>query len=168
MQKKLRVLPVQTDRGVFLRFEQDGVELPPVGPIADGVSFDVSVESAPSEEEPTKKKNTSRDIKRRSLRQEKRAAAGVGGKIQPGSGAIPGKKGDFVIKGEVRGECKFTYASQYSLSLDTMYKIASEAEGGEVPVVEVQFLDKKSGKPLEELVVLYRSDWEKLVNRKRK
>jgi hypothetical protein len=49
-----------------------------------------------------------------------------------------------------------------------MYKIASEAEGGEVPVVEVQFLDKKSGKPLEELVVLYRSDWEKLVNRKRK
>lgn len=168
MQKKLRILPVQTDRGVFLRFEQDGVELPPVGPIADGVSFDVSVEVALGEEEPTKRKNTSRDIKRRSLRQEKRAAAGVGGKIQPGSGAIPGKKGDFVIKGEVRGECKFTYASQYSLSLDTMYKIASEAEGSEVPVVEVQFLDKKSGKPLEELVVLYRSDWEKLVNRKRR
>lgn len=166
MQKKLRVLPVQTDRGVFLRFEQDGVELPPVGPIADGVSFDVSVEGVPLEEEPTKKKNTSRDIKRRSLRQEKRAAAGVGGKTQPGSGAIPGKKGDFIIKGEVRGECKFTYASQYSLSLDTMYKIASEAEGGEVPVVEVQFLDKKSGKPVEELVVMYRSDWEKLVNRK--
>lgn len=168
MQKKLRVLPVQTDRGVFLRFEQDGVELPPVGPIADGVSFDVSVEGTPLEEEPTKKKNTSRDIKRRSLRQEKRAAAGVGGKTQPGSGAIPGKKGDFIIKGEVRGECKFTYASQYSLSLDTMYKIASEAEGGEVPVVEVQFLDKKSGKPVEELLVMYRSDWEKLVNRKHK
>lgn len=168
MQKKLRILPVQTDRGVFLRFEQDGVELSPVGPISDGVSFDVSVEIAPPDEEPTKRKNTSRDIKRRSLRQEKRAAAGVGGKIQPGSGAIPGKKGDFVIKGEVRGECKFTYASQYSLSLDTMYKIASEAEGSEVPVVEVQFLDKKSGKPLEELVVLYRSDWEKLVSRKRK
>lgn len=168
MQKKLRVLPVQTDRGVFLRFEQDGVELQPVGPIADGVSFDVPVESAPPEEEPAKRKNTSRDIKRRSLRQERRAAAGVGGKTQPGSGAIPGRKGDFIIKGKVRGECKFTYASQYSLSLDTMYKIASEAEGGEVPVVEVQFLDKKSGKPVEELVVLYRSDWEKLVNRKLK
>lgn len=162
----LRILPIQTDVGVFLRIEQDGVELHPVGPLESGVSIDVRVDVPTEEAEPPK--NVRREIRRISRRQERRIADGVGGKVQPGSGSIPGKKGDVVRPGDLRIEGKFTYASQYTLRLDTMHKIASEAEGSEVPAVVVHFVDKSSGRTLEELAVLFRSDWEKLVNRKSK
>lgn len=163
----IRILPVETDVGTFLRMEQDGVELHPVGPLKAGTPIDVDLVAAQAEDTEPRRKSASRENRRRSKRQEKQIAAAVGGRVQPGSGSIPGMKGDVVRKGDLRIEAKFTTNSkQYILRLDTMYKIASEAQGDEVPAVIVHFLDKLSGRPVEELAVLFRSDWEKLVNRR--
>lgn len=78
---------------------------------------------------------------RRSQRQEARAAASLGGRVQPGSGAMPFAKGDVRVVGQVRAECKTTSAQSYGLKLAEWRKIQSEAiqGGGEMPVMQIEF-----------------------------
>ena len=67
---------------------------------------------------------------RKSQLQEKRAAKDLGGRVQPGSGASEFAKGDVRKAGQLRVECKTTGYRSYSLKLDDIIKIQSEAMNG--------------------------------------
>lgn len=75
---------------------------------------------------------------KRSQKQEKQAAKRYGGQVQPASGS-GAAKGDVRDAGHIRMECKYTSAASYSLRLDTLKKIESEASTGEDPVLELEF-----------------------------
>lgn len=68
--------------------------------------------------------------KRKSVLQERRTAADVGGYVQPGSGAPAFYKGDVRAPGKVRIECKTTSKGSYALKKDEMEKIKGEAFAG--------------------------------------
>jgi hypothetical protein len=76
---------------------------------------------------------------RKSRRQEKRAAADLGGRVQPASGAMSHAKGDVRTVGSVLAECKTTSKKSYNLKLAEWQKVQSEARGGEMPVMQVEF-----------------------------
>lgn len=77
--------------------------------------------------------------KERSKQQERRSARKVGGRTQPASGALAGRKGDvqsehFVI------ECRYTDAAQYIFKLADWDKLRKQAVvRGREPVMEVEF-----------------------------
>lgn len=75
---------------------------------------------------------------KRSQAQEKRAASRWGGKRQPASGAGT-EKGDVRVKDKIRGECKFTRASSYTLKLEDLEEIERHTTGNEEPVFEIEF-----------------------------
>jgi uncharacterized protein YlaI len=79
------------------------------------------------------------DSQKRSRAQEKRVAAREGGKRQPGSGARDGYEGDVRLTGKYRGECKLTRAKSYSLKLEDLIKLESQAASGEFPVFDIEF-----------------------------
>jgi hypothetical protein len=82
--------------------------------------------------------------KRISKRQEKYMAEDLGGCTMPGSGAMPNAKSDVRVRGEIRGEAKFTNKSHYTLKLQVLEKIQKEAlEGGlEDPVLQLEYMRK--------------------------
>jgi hypothetical protein len=83
-----------------------------------------------------KKSNVHKD----SRAQEKRMAKREGGRVQPGSGNVPGYEGDVRLPGkQLRGECKFTKAASYTLKLEDLLKLEKQAIGDELPVFEVEF-----------------------------
>ena len=79
--------------------------------------------------------------KRSSVLQERRAAADLGGKVQPGSGAPEFYKGDVIKQGELVVECKTTGSRSYVLKLSTIEKIKSESimAGGAGWAMQVEF-----------------------------
>ncbi len=163
--KALYILPVQTDRGVFLRITFDGKELPAVGPLQDETGFLVPIEIEEEKvEEEYPKKNSARRTRQRSIRQENLIAKDIGGRRQFASGALPGRKGDAYKEGITRVEAKFTYANSYRLELNTMLKAGSEAKHGEIPAVVVDFVDKSTSKTIEKLAIVYYADWKRLIN----
>ena len=78
---------------------------------------------------------------RKSRLQERRAAADLGGSVQPGSGAMEFAKGDVRVAGEIRAECKTTSKKTYILKLAELQKIQQEALMGrlEESVLQVEF-----------------------------
>lgn len=62
-----------------------------------------------------------------SRRQEASVAQDVNGYVQKASGATEFAKGDVRSKGELRVECKTTGARSYTLKVDDITKIQSEA-----------------------------------------
>lgn len=96
----------------------------------------------------------------RSKDQEKKAARRYGGHRQPGSGASSRAKGDFVDEGRMRGECKFTRASSFSLKLSELVKLEKEATSAETPIFEVQF---QSVHPVKTYVVLPAKNYQSLI-----
>ena len=101
------------------------------------------VDPAPVEEAPMgrPKPAVTRARKKRSLRQERDLAEAIGGRQQPGSGAIPGLKGDVRLKGVFRCESKSTVHRSWSLKLDDLAKIRSEAGADEAPAFDIIFLN---------------------------
>ena len=66
---------------------------------------------------------------------EKKAAKRMGGTQKPGSGSLPGAKGDIDLP-EFLVENKATLAKSYSLKLDTLLKVYQEAlEVGKSPAL---------------------------------
>ncbi len=102
--------------------------------------------------------NTAKANKRRSQRQERELAEDTGGSVQRGSGCLPWAKGDVRKKGCFRAECKFTRARSFSVTRSILDKIRSECSTGEVPVLDISFIDK-AGRCDERYVVIPYSVW---------
>lgn len=80
--------------------------------------------------------------KKRSSDQERRAAKRDGARVTAASGATSHQKGDVVLPGIYRKECKSTIRDSFSIKRDVLDKICSEAKGTEIPVVEIEFQNK--------------------------
>ena len=75
--------------------------------------------------------------------QEKKLAKKLGGRRQPGSGSIPGLKGDVFSKTYL-AECKATASASYILKLKVLEKIEQEAAmENKEPLLEIQMQGKK-------------------------
>ena len=103
-------------------------------------------------------------IKRLSKKQERRNAASLGGRTQPGSGSSSRAKGDVRKLGEYRGESKFTFAQSYALERAVLEKIASECGEGEKPILFLDYKNKDTGRTHGSYVVLHETDFEELVH----
>lgn len=101
----------------------------------------------------TPKKN-----RRRSMRQERELAEDTGARVQPGSGAIAGIKGDVRSRGNFRAECKFTRANSYRVDRKTLDKISSECSFGEIPILDISFI-ARNGQTEDRWVAMPYSDW---------
>lgn len=104
---------------------------------------------------------TKKKQRRRASRQERELAEATGGKQQRGSGALPWAKGDVRARGRYRAECKFTKARSYVVKRSILDKISSECSFGEVPVLDIAFVDS-SGMTADRWVAVPYSCWEKL------
>ncbi len=161
--RKMKIVPVETQQGVFLEVTLGG-DSARLGPLHAGKEVLLHVEDEENPWEKPRKTSKAMVQKKRSMAREKAVAGDLGARVQPGSGALPTKKGDAVKKGVLRIEHKYTDASSYRLTLDTLTKIEGEADHGEVPIVVVEFLDPKVKRPLESYAILALSNLEKFVN----
>lgn len=89
----------------------------------------------------------SRQVKKRSQKQERRVMASLpGGRTQAGSGSRPGYKGDGRVYDRIRVEMKSTTTRDMGIvSRDVLNKIRGECEGREEPIVVVDFVNKITG-----------------------
>lgn len=104
---------------------------------------------------------TPKKQRRRSMRQERELAAATGGRVQAGSGAVAGKKGDVRARGRLRAECKYTRMKSYRVTRADLNKISSEASFGEVPLFDISFLGS-DGRTEDRWVLLPYADWLRL------
>jgi hypothetical protein len=89
---------------------------------------------------------------RRAPRMEKEVAKRLGGKLTPGSGS-GAVKGDIRLKGIARIECKCTKNKSFSVTLEMLEKIeAAGAQGAELPIIVIEFLDGL-GRKIKEVAV---------------
>jgi len=89
----------------------------------------------------------------RSSQQEGEAATRYGGRRVRGSGC-GNEKGDARVEGVARIECKTTQKKSFSVNTALIDKIESAAlSGGEVPIIEVEFLSPK-GDPTHRVAVI--------------
>jgi hypothetical protein len=117
---------------------------------------------------PASRRKVLRRQKRLSAKQELAIAGELGGRMQKASGAMAHAKGDVRVKHVARVEAKYTEARSYKVELDELYKIASEASHGEVPVLAVDFLEKGTGRLRDRFVVLHFNTLKELLNASRK
>lgn len=102
-------------------------------------------------------------IKGRSTKQERRRIEAIGGRRHSGSGALIGNKSDGSTD-RWRMENKFTTAASYSVKLHELMKLRSECRNAQVPVFNVDFQDKHTGATKDSWVLVPSKEWEKLVN----
>ena len=118
----------------------------------NGQRVDVPMEDlAPG---PAPRRGALRRAKKTSRAQERDVAEELGGYTQPGSGNMPGAKGDVRVKGWLRVETKFTRAGSFSLKLDELEKIASECHDLEKPVFVIDYLDPGTSKMRDRFAVI--------------
>ena len=100
----------------------------------------------------------------RSPDQEAEGAKRLGGWTTPASGA-KFFKGDVKVKDLARVEYKCTSAMSFTVTRGMLKNIGAAAvANGEIPFVEVEFLDPK-GKPADRIAVIQASELEILLNR---
>lgn len=86
-------------------------------------------------------------------RQEKINAKRYEGRRTIASGSTPVDKGD--VKGEgFRMECKSTEKKSYSLKLEDLHKLISQANDGEIPAFTIEFRPQDRAGKYEQYVVL--------------
>jgi len=89
-----------------------------------------------------------KSVKKISQRRERKVMSETfaDGRVQPASGARAGYKSDGRVFDQFRIEHKFTSAFAHKLDIRDLWKIAGEAEGREVPVMVVEFLEPRTNK----------------------
>jgi len=97
------------------------------------------------------------------MRQERELAEDTGAIQHRGSGAVSGYKGDVRKRGKFRAECKFTKAKSFTVKREDLDKIYSESSFGEVPVMDIAFLDQ-NGRTEERWVLLPYSEFTRLFD----
>ena len=126
----------------------------------------VEVPMALLAEKPSKRK-AFKKIKKVSLKQEVEVNELLGARTQPGSGNQAGAKGDGRRVGDIRTEQKFTVAESFSLKLEELWKIASEATRGEMPVFVIDYREPGTSKLRDRFVVLPFNDVMELLELRR-
>ena len=152
-------MPVQTATVAFYRDTANNVHavvttpygqvdfVIPNGPIPSGyIPTGMTVTSVfTPKPEPGPRKVSAKQSRRASIRQEESIAKNLGGRRQPGSGALPGIKGDVKVDGTYRIEAKYTRNKTYRLDRAELNKIRGECVGLEVPLFVVDFVDPQTG-----------------------
>lgn len=96
---------------------------------------------------PKRLKGKTHKAHQRSPQQERQRARELGGKPTKASGAVAGHRGDVRVQGVLRLELKTTQRKSFSVTPELIQKIENAAlPSGEIPALEVEFLDDK-GKP---------------------
>ena len=159
--KTVRIVPAVGENGdIFLDVYGDNT-VERVGPLREGEEMLAVLEA----EKPKGATPPTRAMKRLSQKQERRNAALLGGRTQPGSGAGARFKGDVRKFGEYRGESKFTFAASYSLTREVLEKITAECKHGEKPLLFLDFKSKETSRTHGSYVVMHESDFEELVKK---
>ena len=82
--------------------------------------------------------------KRDSLKMEKVVASEFGGKVQPASGSLWSRKGDFIVGRKLIGECKGTKFSSIRFKYSWLTKLQEVAlKSGRYPLVVLSFGGEK-------------------------
>ncbi len=105
-----------------------------------------------------------RAMKKKAVRRERALAESLGGRAQPNSGATPHAKGDVRVRGRWRIDDKTTRNKSFSLTRGIINKIRSECSGSEDFAITIGFLNPRTQKEEEEVVVMDKSTWEEMVN----
>ncbi len=102
--------------------------------------------------------NEIRKRKKYSQRQEKKAAADLGARVEANSGATKFGGADARLVDKLRIECKFTEQATYTLQLDDLNKLRDQAiiGGLEYPVFQLEFKKQK----LVLAIVPYEKHWD--------
>jgi len=103
-------------------------------------------------------------VKRTSRRNEQDIAVRIGGRRQPGSGAIPGFKGDVRVRGHLRVELKDSFSKQFILTTAVLDKIRGECDRAERPALIVSFRDRHTHELRESWALIPVEHWEELLN----
>ena len=111
---------------------------------------------------PKTRRQTPKQKRRAAIRQEDDLARQLGGRRQPGSGALPGIKGDVKVAGKYRVEAKYTRNKTYRLDRTELGKIRGECAGLEVPLFVVDFVDPDTGGSPDRWVTLPFSDFQRM------
>lgn len=90
-------------------------------------------------------------------------AEDTGAWAQPGSGSLPGRRGDVHARGRFKAENKYTKAKSYRVTRADLNKISAEASFGEVPIFDICFLGSR-GNTEDRWVLLPYVDWLRLSN----
>jgi len=114
-------------------------------------------EQAPGRQPP------SRQLVKRTRKEERDLAASAGGRRQPGSGNLPWAKGDGVLKGVARWDSKMCFSKTVSWNLDDLVKIRSEAAWGEIPAIITTFADRTTQQVKERWVTIPHEVWEEKI-----
>ena len=107
---------------------------------------------------------TPKTRRRASKKQEQKLAERLGGRAQPGSGAVPGCKGDVRVPGRLCGEAKYTTKKTYRLALADLLKIQCECQGLEKPVFIIEFKNEQTLKGIAAYAIVPLGDWEDMFN----
>jgi hypothetical protein len=113
-------------------------------------------------QEVTTKKISAKKQKRASIEQETKVMAALGGRRQPGSGAIAGFKGDGRVKGEYRVEMKMTRRDSFRVTRKDLGKIRGECDGLEKPLFVMDFVDPETGGSADRWVMMPFEEFQKL------
>lgn len=152
---KLRFLRKE-DGQTYVEVSLDGVT-DEVGPIEYGVEMTAVLDP------PTYPLTLpAKTLRRRSQKAEVALAKDNGGRVQKGSGALTGLKGDVRVRGKFRIEHKFTQHKSYTLTKSDLDKILGECEGREDPVFVVEFVEPKTLRTTEKFYVIRDSLWSRL------
>lgn len=105
----------------------------------------------------------SRQLVKRTRKEERELASRAGGRRQPASGALPGLKGDGVLKGVARWDSKMCLSKKVSWDFDDLIKIRSEAAYGEIPAIITAFTDRHTHQVKERWVTIPYETWEEKI-----
>jgi hypothetical protein len=143
-------MPIQTYRvevkkntdGFYITLEGPGGYYSSAGPFASPIGVcDIKLKTTER-----RSHNIAKRQKRTSRRQEDDIAENLGGRRQPGSGAIEGVKGDVRIYGRYRAEAKYTRNKSYRVTREELNKIRGECSGHETPLFVIDFVDPDTGR----------------------
>lgn len=95
--------------------------------------------------------------RRRATQCEEKIAKDLGGVRHKASGSLSYLKGDVRVKGKFRIESKFTRKKSYSVTLETLNKLWAECGTGEIPMLDVTWVDPGTLKTIEEWVLVPRT-----------
>lgn len=113
--------------------------------------------------EPTLPMPKAKRVKRATMKQEEEVASGLGGHRQRGSGAVPWRKGDGLVKGKYRIENKMRFNKSYRVEREELDKIRSECAVGETPLFQVDFANRATCKVEDRWILVPYEHWKEVA-----